>query len=120
LIPSVIRSLVHDKDIRLDSCNVLIDYLHIDDFSKALLHILKSDAHGIFNICSGNEYPLRQILTYIHQHTNSRGTVVFDETLARSAPSYICGEATKLRDLGWTPTISIEDGLLRTIRAHPI
>lgn len=120
LIPSVIRSLIHDKDVHLDSCNGIIDYLHIDDFSTAVLHLLKSDAQGIFNICSGNEYPLRQILTFIHQHTNSRGTVVFDDTLARSAASsYICGENTRLRDLGWTPTISIEDGLLRTIRVHP-
>lgn len=120
LIPSVIRSLVHGKDVHLDSCNVIIDYLHIDDFSTAVLHILKSDADGIFNICSGNEYPLKQILKSIHQHINSHGTVVFDDTLTRRVtPTYICGENTRLRDLGWTPTISIEDGLLRTIRVHP-
>lgn len=119
LIPSVIRSLLEDKDVHLNSCNVTIDYLHVDDFSNALVHILKSGAHGIFNICSGNEYHLQQIVTFIHQHTNGRGRVVFDDSLARSGAPYICGDNVRLRDLGWTPTIPIEDGLLRTIRVQP-
>lgn len=120
LLPSVIRSLVHHKEVHLDGCNVIIDYLHIDDFSNALVHILKSDARGIFNICSGNEYHLKQIINYIHQHTDDRGIVLFDDSLARtSTPTYICGDNTRLCDLGWTPTITIEEGLLQTIRVHP-
>lgn len=120
LIPSVIRNLLQDKEVHLDRCTGTIDYLHIDDFSNALLHILDSNANGIFNICSGREYQLKQIINFIHQHTNERGTIRFDDTLNRKAsPSYICGDNTRVRELGWKPEITIEEGLLRTIAVEP-
>lgn len=120
LIPSVIRNLMQNKEVHLDSCSGTIDYLHVDDFSNAVIQILNSNANGIFNICSGKEYQLKQIINFIRQHTNDCGTIRFDDTLNRKAnPSYICGDNTKLRALGWEPKITLEEGLLRTISVHP-
>ncbi len=106
LIPSIIRKVLDKKPIRLDSCNVTIDYLHVDDFCIGIAVILATKSTGVFNICSGEEYRLRDVLGMLSRD------ITFDETLDRtSSSSYICGDNTKLKMLGWGPTISLQYGL---------
>jgi nucleoside-diphosphate-sugar epimerase len=107
LIPSVIQKLLEGKDIHLDSCNVTIDYLHVNDFSSAILRILETKSTGIFNVCSGEEYRLRDVLRILSSD------IIFDTKLDRtSSSSYICGDNSNLKKIGWTPNISLHDGLI--------
>jgi dTDP-6-deoxy-L-talose 4-dehydrogenase (NAD+) len=116
-LPSLITRLKRGEHITLDSCDTIIDYLHVDDFSKALLQIIQENLTGIYNICSGNEYHLKDIINYITDTLDVQKKIIFDLTRDRIYSSkYICGDNTKLREhTTWTPEIDIYKGIHKLI-----
>lgn len=117
LIPSVVHKLLVNEDVLLDSCNVTIDYLHVSDFCSAVQVIIQTNSIGIFNICSSEEYVLRNILHTIKAVTNTHSIVSFDHTLDRQSLSrYICGDHSRLKSLGWKPRIDILTGITEIVK----
>ena len=113
LLPLIVSKLKKGEQIVLDSCNTTIDYLHVSDFSKAVLSIILTDQTGIYNICSGQEYSLRDIINYIVSKTETNAQIIFDSTKDRKyASKYICGSNSKLlKDTSWLPEINIYNGI---------
>lgn len=117
LIPTVINKLLIGEDITLDDCNATIDYLHVDDFCSALEKIIETNVDGIFNICSGQERNLKNLINSIKENINPETTLVFNSDLNRSLkPKYVCGSNDKLKLLtGWSPKVDLELGILKTV-----
>ena len=112
LIPSTIVKLINGEDCLFDECNVTIDYLHIDDFCVAIQKIIETSQNGIFNICSSNEYSLKDIIHIIKNNITSISNIVFDKHYNRELLSkYICGSNDKLKKIGWNDTITLETGI---------
>lgn len=117
LIPSVVEKLLNKEPVTLDSCNVTIDYLHVSDFCRGVRTLIETRSTGVFNICSGNEYRLKDILQIIEDETNSKGNIVFDEALNRKCLStYICGDNSNLKTLDWNPSTDLMTGLRQVVR----
>jgi nucleoside-diphosphate-sugar epimerase len=115
-IPSMLRKLRTDETIVLDSCTSTIDYLHVDDFCNGIVYIIDNFATGIFNVCSGEEYPIRSIIQILQQVTNSSSVLTFDKSRDRKDMStYTCGSSDRLRSLGWTPHFTIQDGIKSSV-----
>jgi len=116
LIPMAIRSLLMNRDLILNSCRSTVDYLYIDDFSMAISALLDDKKTGVFNICSGNEYPLIEVLTHIQAELGS-SRIVYDSSLDRDKSyRYICGSNDKLKtETQWKPSVDIKQGILNTI-----
>jgi len=117
LIPKLITGIISNQPVNLDSCDVLIDYLHIDDFSKAVDAIMTSGASGVYNVCSGEEYNLRDIIRFLYNTLSPDVHPTFGVSPDRTSVSrYICGTNEKLKSVSnWNSTINIQDGLLNTI-----
>lgn len=114
LIPSMLTRLRRDTPIIMDSCTTTIDYLHIDDFCTGVEIVMTTRSTGVFNVCSGKEYSVREIVETLHRLTSSAATVIFDPTRDRIGVSkYNCGEPGRLLSLGWRPRVSLDDGLLQ-------
>lgn len=113
LLPSIIRKLKKGENITLDSCNTTIDYLHITDFCRAIQSIIYTNLVGIFNVCSGEEYYLKDIINYISEKENYTNQIVFNNTVDRKYSSkYICGNNNKIiTNTDWIPKINIYDGI---------
>lgn len=122
LIPSVISRLLRGEDLILDDCNTVIDYLHVEDFCFAISNIIQSNSSGVFNICSGEEYVLKDIVSLIRSKIDPKKSITFDSTLNRSLkPGYICGCNNRLKtETNWFPKISLEEGILKTIDSHKL
>jgi nucleoside-diphosphate-sugar epimerase len=121
LIPSIINKILSNQEIILNSCETIIDYLYIDDFCLAIIDLIKSSApNGVYNICSSNEYILKDILTSIQKNITNNTKIIFDKELDRKFSSnYICGSNKKIkRKTNWTPKIKIEDGIKNTINYY--
>lgn len=118
LIPSLIRKCTGGEDITLDSCNVVIDYLHVGDFCTGVCAIVDKSASGVFNICSAEERQLRSIIEFIRNSIQSSSRITFDSTLNRDRLStYTCGNNSRLRSLGWKPVTPLEEGLTQMIQS---
>jgi len=117
LIPSVIQKLVENQDVVLDSCNVTIDYLHVSDFCTAVETIVETNSAGIFNLCSGEEYTLKNVLKSIETITGKCNSIQYDQTLDRkSLSTYMCGENAKIKSLGWHPRMDILSGIAEVVK----
>jgi nucleoside-diphosphate-sugar epimerase len=117
LIPSVINKFLNKQPVNLDRCEVLIDYLYIDDFCEAILAITESSMDGIYNVCSGLEYNLQDVIKNIHDIMGRPSPLTFNCFASRElSSSYICGNNEKLKThSSWLPKIDLRCGLIKTI-----
>jgi UDP-glucose 4-epimerase len=119
LIPSTINNLLNGKDLLFDECNTIIDYLYIDDFCLAILSILNTRTTGIINICSANEYKLKDIILLLQSKISSKSNISFDPKKNKNNLSkYIVGNNEKLKSIGWNTTIELDEGLEKTINSY--
>ena len=120
LIPKVIKSCLKGEDIELNSCDSVIDYLYIEDFVKAVSILIDNKELGIFNICSGQQYIIKDVVNKIKKICNSSSKITFDSSKDRkNFPKYICGDNSKLvKSINWKPKWSLEAGLKKTIETY--
>jgi nucleoside-diphosphate-sugar epimerase len=118
LIPSLITKLKTQNTVELNSCNSVVDYIYIDDFTKGVTSILQNNIFGVYNVCSGEEYNVKDIVLEIEKKLNYKNKVIFNKTLDRyDFPQYICGSNKKLKDNTlWFPKTNLSDGLDMTIK----
>ncbi len=84
------------------------DYVHVNDVVNALL--LGLDKNGLYNIGTGTEISVLQLIDLIHRITNSKPAIKFtppvEGDIRRSR-----AETEKIKSIGWAPKITIEDGI---------
>lgn len=119
LIPSLISKFLNNENVELDECNVILDYLYIDDFVDFVYELIISKNTGVYNICSGHQYKLKEIIKTIKKLTNSKSKVIFQSSLRRQyVGKIICGSNNKIKNtLNISNKISIIDGLKLTINS---
>jgi nucleoside-diphosphate-sugar epimerase len=120
LIPSIIRKCLKNEDIVLDECKVIIDYLYIDDFTEFISNLILTNSIGIFNISSGNQYRLKDVINIIHTLSSSKSKITFDALLNRKNTSlYMCSDNSRIiQTTNITPKTNLEIGLLNTINYY--
>ena len=89
-------------------------------FIRAVGSLIKNKKSGVFNICSGEKYIIKDIVNKIKQICNSSSQITFNSTKDRKNFSkYICGDNSKLiNSINWKPEWSLEDGLEKTIETY--
>jgi len=116
LIPKVIKDCLEKKEVVLNSCQSVVDYLYIDDFVRAIHELIVQNKHGVYNICSGEQYIVKDIVSHIGDICNFNN-ITYDSKRDRvNFPKKICGSRQKLTfETGWKPEVEIVDGLKKTI-----
>ncbi len=120
LIPSTINKLLTNQIVSLDSCDKVVDYIYVDDFTNFVYSIVMEPAHGVYNLCSGQQYRLRDVLQTIATLLDAKDCIHFDDSVSRVLTStYVCGSNLKIRQLNsFNKLITLEDGLVKTIEYH--
>ncbi len=120
LIPLLINKLLNNQKIVLDDCNKIIDYLYIDDFVNYFYSLIQNPSNGVYNICSGKQYNLKELIQKIHQLSQSKSKISFDSKLNRKfTSSHICGDNTKITtQSNYSPQTDINQGVLLTINYY--
>ena len=89
------------------------DFVHVNDVVSALLLGLGNT--GLYNVGTGKEISVLQLIDLIHDITKSKPTMKFtppiEGDIRRSR-----AEIGKIKALGWNPKLSLEDGI-RTLLA---
>ncbi len=116
IIPKVILSLLRNEKISLSSGKQIRDYLHVSDVAKAFVCLLKSQSQGVVNISSGQPKALKEVFDWIGDHLACSHLLNYgEEKLMATDPPVLVGKNQRLKDLGWTPSVFLEDGLLESI-----
>ncbi|MFT3755248.1 MAG: GDP-L-fucose synthase [Pseudoxanthomonas sp.] len=92
------------------------EFLHVDDMADATVHLMRhySDG-GIVNIGTGQDISIAELAALIARVVGYRGRIVQD-TSKPDGTLLRCTDISKLRALGWSPQISLEEGIAATYR----
>jgi nucleoside-diphosphate-sugar epimerase len=117
LVPSVIRALSQGEPMPCTHGEQVRDFLYVADAADALAAVLDSSVAGPVNVASGQPISLRTLLSSIGAQLGRPELLRFGERSAPpDEPPRLVADVTRLaRDVGWTPGVSLEDGLRRTI-----
>lgn len=117
LIPSLINKFLLNETVQLDECMATIDYLYVEDFVKLVYPIIIDRITGVYNICSGNQYKLRDVVCLLKHECNSTSIVEYDPLKNRTTVSnYVCGDNTKTKQLINIKTTNLPNGIKKTIQ----
>jgi len=103
------------SEIIIGNTSVIRDFLDVRDVVRAYYMLLKSNAGSgeIFNICSGRQTSIQNIIDMFKQITDTKPVLTVDHNLLRPVENNIVvGSNRKLHELtGWEPVFKLEDSL---------
>ncbi|MWV26959.1 NAD-dependent epimerase/dehydratase family protein [Erythrobacter sp. GH3-10] len=122
VLPALIRK-AHEARIGQGDFTVwgtgspLREFLHVDDFADACVHLLKTYSGEVpVNVGSGQEVSIRELAKLVADIVGSAGELVFDGTKPDGTPRKLL-DSSYLAGLGWTPKITLAQGIASTYEA---
>ena len=92
------------------------EFLHVDDCASALLFLLKNySGESHVNVGSGTDVTIEELARLVMGVVGLEGELVRDTTKPDGTPRKLMSNE-KLAAMGWTPSISLEEGLAATYR----
>ena len=93
------------------------DYLHVKDVADGIVSLLNADIVGDFNVCSGEAIQLRDLIQLTGEACGVPELIGLGEREAPAhEPPVVLGDGSKLKQAtGWSPQISLEEGVADTI-----
>lgn len=90
------------------------EFLHVDDLADACLFLLQhyeDDTH--INVGTGEDLSIRALAEMVRDIVYPAGELAFDTSKPDGMPRKVL-DVSKLRSLGWAPTIGLEEGIRST------
>jgi GDP-L-fucose synthase len=121
VLPALIRKFIEAKQNNKSEVSVwgsgtpLREFLHTDDLAKAVLLCMEKydDAQQI-NVGSGVEISILDLANKIAEKVGFSGSIVMDANKPDGTPRKVL-DITKVSNLGWKPTISLDQGIASTV-----
>jgi nucleoside-diphosphate-sugar epimerase len=121
LIPWVAGQLAAGQPVDLTDGTQVRDHLHVDDVARGLVAMLPPGAKGIFNVCSGRPVTLRSVLEIVGELRERPDLLRFGARAHRAGEvTFLAGDSTKLRGVGWSPRFDLREGLADALRARDL
>jgi GDP-L-fucose synthase len=117
VLPALLRKADHAMRTKAESFTVWgsgtprREFLHVDDCADGIVLLLKhltGDTH--VNLGSGTDVTIAELAHLVAETVGFQGEVVFDRSKPDGTPRKLM-RADRMREFGWTPRISLRDGL---------
>ena len=115
----IIMSIIENKEVKLTLCEQYRDYCYVENIVDGLMMaaVDKNIKNEIFNIGSGESYPLKHYVNLIFKNIDTKMKPIYGAIQYRKNemwnPKPDINKIKKM--LNWKPRISLEEGLVRTI-----
>ncbi|MGH2613612.1 MAG: SDR family NAD(P)-dependent oxidoreductase [Thermomicrobiales bacterium] len=120
VIPAILRQLAAGAtEIRLGATTTTRDFTYVTDTAAGFLAIGSTDSAigRAVNLGTGREISVGELASLLVSLAGSEASVVTDASRHRPETSEVdrlLSDNTVARSLGWSPTVSLEDGLRMT------
>lgn len=92
------------------------EFLHVDDMADACLFMMERyDQEALVNIGWGEDVTIAELAQLVAETVGFQGRLVFDTSKPDGTPRKLL-DVTRLKRLGWSPSIPLQDGLKSTYR----
>jgi dTDP-glucose 4,6-dehydratase len=118
LIPLMIHNALHDKELPVYGDGLQVrDWLYVYDHCTAIWRVLEQAPPGeIYNIGGGNEKANLEVVNLILERVGKPATLIRHVTDRPGHDRRYAIDAGKImRQLGWKPSVTFEQGIARTI-----
>ena len=133
VVPALIRRLVEAKNKQQQSVSVWgtgnprRDFLHVDDMASACSCVMSAELTSYnaitepmqshVNIGSGDEVAIAELVQLISSIVGYQGEIEFDTSKPDGTlRKYL--DINRIRQFGWSPSISLESGLSQVIESY--
>jgi len=93
------------------------EFLHSDDLADACVFLMEQhdvgDVGEFVNIGTGNDILISELADMIRKIVGFEGRLLFDSNKPDGTPRKLL-DVSRMRQLGWSPSIGLEDGIRRT------
>ena len=87
------------------------EFLHVDDLAEACLFLMeKYNENQFINIGVGEDLTIKELAEMVRKIVGFEGDILWDTSKPEGTPRKLL-DVSRLRALGWTPTITLEDGI---------
>jgi GDP-L-fucose synthase len=131
VLPALIRKAVDAKNAGAPEMTVWgtgtprREFLHSDDMAQACVFLLNlddpeyetllsSDHPPLINVGTGEDITIRDLAQLVTRAVGFSGALHFDTSKPDGTPRKLL-DVSRLRSLGWQPSIPLEDGIRRTV-----
>ena len=120
VLPAMIRRFHEAKQAGLPAVTCwgtgepMREFLHVDDLASACLHLM--DVHnepGWVNVGTGSDVTIASLARMVAHTVGFQGQILWDDRKPDGTPRKWL-DVSRLAELGWTSTISLEEGLRTT------
>ena len=116
VIPAMIRRFheakLNKNDVTLfGSGTPMREFLYVDDLSDSLIYLMNNyDSPDHINIGSGIEHSVEELAGMVAEVTGFSGDIIWDTSKPDGNLRKMV-DSSKLNNLGWSPSVKLEDGL---------
>ena len=118
-LPQIIRGCLDNTEFPTSAGEQLRDFCYVEDIIRAILKALvEPEAEGeVLNVASGDPISIRSMIAKVCNLTGS-GRPQYGEVLNRPGENMnLYADIKKVQEmLNWSPQVSLEEGLQKTIR----
>ena len=91
------------------------EFLHVDDLAVACLHLLEHyDDPQTINVGVGEDLPISELASLVADVVGYDGETRWDTSMPDGTPRKLL-DVSRLKALGWSPGISLRDGITATV-----
>ena len=124
VLPALVRKVHEAKAAGAPSITLwgsgtpLREFMHADDCADALVFLMQHyRGHEHVNVGTGQEISIRDLAQMIAAASGYQGTVELDASKPDGTPRKLM-DSSRLRAMGWSPAIGLEDGVARTVAEY--
>lgn len=121
VLPALIRRIILAKKKNEPSVTIWgtgtprREFLHVDDLADACYFLLQNyNQKGLVNIGCGIDISIKELAEIIVAELGYEGEILFDKTKPDGTPRKLM-DTSKINNFGWRHSISLEEGIKRTI-----
>lgn len=120
LLPHIIQTLKQGaRELMLGNLHPKRDYIYVEDVAEGFYRLgNSSEAQGVFNLGTGTEYSVQEVVDVLGELLGETLRVVQDPARMRPVDKpHQRADVTKLAQaFGWRPSVSLREGLTRWLR----
>ena len=91
------------------------EFLYVDDLSEACVFLMQNyEDENTINVGTGSDITIKELAELIAAKTGFEGDIVWDSSKPDGTPRKVL-DVKKIEELGWSPSIPLEDGIGRAI-----
>ena len=121
VLPAFIRRFVEAAENRAGKVTLwgsgspLREFLHVDDLARAVVMAAESYDSGMhLNVGTGEDLSIKDLAQKVATSAGFRGQIEWDSLKPDGTPRKVL-DVSRIKALGWKPTITLEEGIASTI-----